>query len=53
MRKYNVDIDDLNSISYKIHEGFSEGEGNVHYTEEGYKQLAVAVTNSLTKALQD
>lgn len=53
MNKYKVQIDDLNSVSYNIHENFSAGEGNVHYTKEGYRKLGEAVTKSIKMAFND
>lgn len=53
MHRYNVQIDDLNKVSYGIHEKFSAGDGNVHYTTEGYRQLAEAVTATIKQALHD
>lgn len=51
MRKYGVLIDDLNTVSYKIHKQYAAGNGNVHYTESGYEQLSETVIQSIKKIL--
>ena len=37
MKKYNIPIDDLHKVSIEIHAEHTMAEGNVHYTEIGYK----------------
>ncbi len=53
MKKYHVQIDDLNAISYRVHEKYSAGNGNVHFTAEGYRKLSEPVIASIRKALKN
>jgi lysophospholipase L1-like esterase len=53
IKKYNVRIDDLNLASYEINKNSRAGDGNVHFTREGYRQLSYAVIKSIRKALTD
>jgi hypothetical protein len=47
MKKRNVQVSDINSVSKKIHHKHGKAPGNVHYTEEGYKELSVPIINTL------
>lgn len=51
MRKYKIQVDDLNKPSKKIHKKYKKAEGNVHYTSEGYKLLAQPVIKIISKNL--
>src|SRR5690606_27105062 len=52
MDKYGVDVLDLHRYSVDIHKGYGRAEGDVHYTVEGYRRLAVPVVDALRKALR-
>lgn len=51
MKKYGVEINDLHNYSSGIHSKYAKGNGDVHYTEEGYRQFAEHVTEAIKKAL--
>lgn len=51
MKKYDVEVNDLCRASYDIHKKHAAGEGDVHYTKEGYRQLAQPVIAVIRKAL--
>ena len=52
MKKHGIPIDDLNTITSGFGPELFEGPGNVHYTKEGYKKLAVLVAGKIRDALQ-
>lgn len=43
MQKNNVLVDDLYNLSLKIHPKYGKADNDVHYQDEGYKQLANSV----------
>ncbi len=51
MEKYGVQVLDLHTPSIAIHETYKKGEGDVHYTPEGYQQLAEHVAEGIRQAI--
>ena len=51
MKRYNIEVNNLNKYSKKIHLKHRKAEGNVHYTPEGYKLLAQPVIKIISKNL--
>ncbi len=51
MKKHGVKINDLNRISYKIHAAYGLGEGDVHFSSQGYKELSRKVIRTIRKTL--
>jgi hypothetical protein len=51
MKENNILVNDIHSISKKIHKKHKKGDGDVHYTEEGYKLLAVSIVKFIEKEL--
>ncbi len=52
MKKHEVHINPLNSISEKIHKEHASGTGDVHYTAEGYRLLSEPVVKSIGRHLK-
>ncbi len=52
MKKYNVQINDLNKLSHKVHPKFGMGSDNVHYNASGYERLSKQITASIKKQLK-
>jgi len=52
MKKYHIPVNDINTVSKKIHKKEGKAESDVHYTEEGYKMLAGKITSYLEKELK-
>lgn len=52
MKKYHVAVNDLHAFSIDVHKKHGKGDGDVHYTEKGYKQLAKPVIDAIQKALE-
>ncbi|WP_299546848.1 sulfatase-like hydrolase/transferase [Seonamhaeicola sp.] len=52
MKRHGVKINHLNELSEGIHGEYAIGNGDVHYTPEGYKLLANPVTNMIVQCLQ-
>ncbi len=53
MKKYDVRINDLNSLSVGFSKDLFKNPGDVHYTKEGYRRLGEQVASSIREALQD
>lgn len=51
MKEFGVEINDLNTRSYGIHARHGLGNDDVHYTKEGYEELARPVIEHISKAL--
>lgn len=51
MKKHGVKINDLNRISYKIHAAYGLGEGDVHFSSQGYEELSRKVIRAIRKTL--
>lgn len=51
MKKYDVQVNRLNSISKQIHKEHAKAKDDVHYTEKGYKLLAKPVIKAIRKNL--
>lgn len=51
MKKRNVHVNDLYSISKTIYQKHVTAPGNVHYTTEGYRELSRQVINSIQSKL--
>ena len=51
MKKYNIEVNDLNKFSKEIHLDHRTQEGNVHYTSEGYNILSKPVIEIILKNL--
>jgi lysophospholipase L1-like esterase len=51
MARHHVAIDDLYALSVSLPPDLSLGEGNVHYTPEGYSRLAAQAAASIEQAL--
>lgn len=52
MKKHGVTINDLYKPSIAIHREFGQGDADVHYTPEGYKQLGNIVYEFLKDELE-
>ncbi len=52
MKKHSVVVNDIYEQSVSIHKKFGKGVDDVHYTEEGYKQLSQLVTEFLEKEIK-
>ncbi|TWU46952.1 alkaline phosphatase D family protein [Rubripirellula reticaptiva] len=52
MQKHGVVVNDLNKLSRKFSTEMFKKPGDVHFTAEGYQQLAVQVSESIRSALQ-
>ncbi|MGB7327576.1 MAG: alkaline phosphatase D family protein [Rubripirellula sp.] len=50
MQKYGVEINDLNKLSRTFSEELFKKPGDVHFTDEGYRQLATQVADSIRSA---
>ncbi len=48
MTGHNIQVVDLNRFSYDIHSEFGKRENDVHYTVEGYKELADVIVSAIT-----
>jgi len=48
MTGHNIQVVDLNQFSYDIHSKFGKRENDVHYTVEGYKELADVIVSAIT-----
>lgn len=51
MKKYGIAIHDLHKSSIDIHKKYAKGEGDVHYTEEGYEALSKSVVKAIGELL--
>ena len=51
MKQYNIEVNNLNKLSKKVHSKHKKAEGDVHYTPEGYKLLARPVIKIISKKL--
>jgi lysophospholipase L1-like esterase len=47
MKKHGVELNDIYNQSKKIHARLGKGENDVHYTEEGYRELAEVISGFL------
>lgn len=52
MKKHGITINDLNSLSRKFSPELFSKPGDVHYTQDGYQQIAAQVTAHLLKVLE-
>jgi len=52
MKKYDVEIVDLHRYSVDIHKQHRLKEGDVHYTKEGYGELAIPIIQAIKKKLK-
>jgi hypothetical protein len=48
MSRHDIQVVDLNQFSYDIHSKFGKRENDVHYTVEGYKELANVIVGAIT-----
>lgn len=48
MKRHNIQVNDLNKQSKKIHWKHKKAEGDVHYTPEGYRLLAQPVIDVIS-----
>lgn len=53
MKRYNIEVNNLNNLSKKVHRKHKKAEGDVHYTSEGYKILAQPVIERIYTILID
>tara|TARA_B110000483_G_scaffold64264_1_gene80011 strand:+ start:201 stop:779 length:579 start_codon:yes stop_codon:yes gene_type:complete len=53
MRKHDIIINDLHSLSREFPADLFSEPGNVHYTQDGYRKIAQQVTGHILKALED
>ncbi|WDQ15045.1 SGNH/GDSL hydrolase family protein [Rhodopirellula sp. P2] len=53
MNKHGLAVNDLNQVSDSFAADLYVAPGNVHFTAEGSKKLAAAVTEAVLKALED
>ncbi len=51
MKKYGVQVNDIYKESKIIHKDYGQGNNNVHYEKEGYKELGEVVAAYLEKVL--
>lgn len=51
MESHQIPINDLNTVSRRIHKNYSLKKGDVHYTPEGYKELAKHVISLISNNL--
>ncbi len=52
MDKYGVEVLDLHRYSVAVHKEHKRGDGDVHYTVEGYQKLADIVVDAVRKTLK-
>ena len=52
MKKYHIQVNDINKASKKIHKNEGKAANDVHYTEEGYKLLADKIVSCLEKEMK-
>lgn len=52
MKKNNIQVIDLYSVSMTVHVTNAQASNNVHYTEKGYELLAEPITTELRKILR-
>lgn len=52
MHKHGITVNDLNSLSLKVHPKYGKGASDVHYSEEGYEKLSKQITKVLRKELK-
>jgi lysophospholipase L1-like esterase len=52
MKKNKIEVVDLYKLSQTVHPQYGQGNNNVHYKPEGYKELAKTVTAAIEKALK-
>jgi|TARA_B110000495_G_C22828652_1_gene483517 hypothetical protein len=53
MRKHDIIINDLHSLSREFPADLFSEPGNVHYTQDGDRKIAQQVTGHILKALED
>ena len=51
MKKHDIEINELNKLSKKVHSKHKKADGDVHYTPEGYQLIAHAVIEKITQYL--
>ncbi len=51
MKKYKIEVNDINQFSKRIHKKHKKSEGDVHYTSEGYELLSQPVIRKITRNL--
>jgi len=49
MKKHRIPVNDIYEFSRLVHSEHSTADDNVHYTKEGYKELAVKIIEGLAK----
>ncbi len=47
MKKHNIEVNDLYSLSLKVHPEYGLGNDNVHYKKDGYKVFSEQVVNAI------
>lgn len=52
MKKYKVDVCDLHKHSVNIHKQYKKADGDVHYTDEGYKKLGEHIAFCMMEKLK-
>ncbi len=53
MKNNGIEVNDLYTPSIRIHQYFGLGEDNVHYTDEGYKELSKHVIRDLRRIIEN
>ena len=51
MKKYGVQVNDIYKKSKVIHKDYGQGNNNVHYKKEGYKELGKVVAAYLDEVM--
>ncbi|WP_294083994.1 SGNH/GDSL hydrolase family protein [Proteiniphilum sp. UBA5384] len=52
MEEKGIAVHNLHKYSIDIHKKYAKGEGDVHYTEEGYEALSKSVADAIKKLLR-
>lgn len=53
MKKHGIPVNDLNALTDTFPQNLFTAPGNVHYTKEGSRKIAEAVTEKITAAFED
>ena len=51
MNDYDIEIDDLYSLSLEVHPRLGKGDDDVHYTKDGYRKLSEQVVKCIKEKL--
>jgi hypothetical protein len=51
MAKHGIPVNDIYKVSKKVHKKHGQAPNDVHYTKEGYQELAKVITGCLAKAI--